>query len=224
MMQHRGGMSGRIVISDLAMRKHDRAIRENAIRISSLNMASMPVVSRIAHDEQMKPGWFCLRVMTGREFAVEKVLCDAEVECLVVRSNSYKVVRRHRVRTIPERPVIAGYVLVRCLPIATAMLGLLAVDDVIDVVGGAIRPYRADAESISRFKHMAREGKYDHAEKMRKHGFMVKEGVRVCDGPFASFNGIVMEIDEKNFRIKVEVSIFGRSTPVELDIAQIEKL
>ncbi len=224
MQFRKGDLRGMIVVSAEAWAKSDRAASANRMRIDHLSMASRRVVARLeAEGDAPKPGWFCLRVMTGCEKAVEKVLSAADVETLVVMTNVSKVVKRGRVRIIASRPVIRGYVLVRCCPVPAAMMGLLQVDDVIDIVGGAIRPYRADADSISRFKKMAAEGKYDPGT-VKEHSFELTERVRVTDGPFASFPAIIIAIDDEKALVSVEVDIFGRPTPVHMHLDQIEKM
>ncbi len=224
MMQRKGMQAEPIVIRDFALTKQANAIRDQEIRIGHLTMASRSVIERICLDHpDMNPAWLCLRVMAGREIAVENVLREQGVEALVVCSNPCKVQRRKRAIVIDAKPVLRGYVLVRCLVLPAAIMGLLSVDGVIEILGGPVEPYRATPEEIIRFKMMARDGKYDHTEDMKTR-FTLGEKVQVTDGPFASFPGTVTAVDAEKFRADVEVMIFGRATPVNLDLAQIEKL
>ena len=57
-----------------------------------------------------------------------------------------------------------------------------------------------------------------------KPGFEVGDEVRICDGPFASFRGIVQEVDDERSRLKVVVFVYGRTTPAELEFGQVELL
>lgn len=215
-MQHkRADFEGRISIK--GMLKLDRIAENQRIRISHLAMASR----RIIADHPELCSWYCLRVMTGREFSVEKYLYEENVEALVPTRKGEERYRRGRLIAAPKLPVIPGYVLVQCLYKAECFVALRRVKHVVGIIGGEM-PYRIPNEFIDRFRNRARIGDYDH--RAVKVQYLLKEPVRVCDGPFASFPAIVTDIDVGRNRIKVDVSIFGRDTSVELDIAQIEKV
>ena len=154
-------------------------------------------------DEQVK--------QKGMEDKFEKVLVPIE-----------EVVEMRRGAKISaERKFFPGYVLIK-MEITDETWHLVKnTPKVTGFLGGSGRPSPISEAEAERIMHQVQEG----IERPKPSvTFEVGEQVRVSDGPFTSFNGMVEDVDEERARVKVAVSIFGRSTPVELEYAQVEKL
>ena len=87
-------------------------------------------------------------------------------------------------------------------------------------LGSAGAPARVSDKEIDKILGNIKEGSLVPEPSV---SFEVGEQVKVCEGPFASFTGLVEEVDEEKSRLKVSVSIFGRPTPIELEYNQVEK-
>ena len=81
-------------------------------------------------------------------------------------------------------------------------------------------PVAVPDKEIDKIMGNIREGSLSPEPRL---SFDIGEQVKVCEGPFASFTGLVEEVDEEKLRLKVSVSIFGRPTPIELEYNQVEK-
>jgi transcription termination/antitermination protein NusG len=154
-----------------------------------------------------------------REHASQRGLADKFDEILVPVETVVEVRRGRKVNA--ERKFFPGYVLVKCELTDDVYHLIKNTPKVTGFLGADNKPLPISDAEADRIKGQVAEG-VDHP-KPSVH-FEIGEQVRVADGPFASFNGIIEEIDEGRSRVKVAVSIFGRATPVELEYGQVEKV
>lgn len=172
--------------------------------------------------------WYVLHVYSGfenkvaeaiREKAEKRGLGELVEELMVPKEEVVEVKRGQRVNT--ERNFFPGYVLakmalndelwhvVKDTPKVSGFLG-----------GGGNKPMPISEKEAQRLIAQLKDGSSPRSS----ISYDIGEEVKVTDGPFASFNGTVEEIDEDKQKLKVSVSIFGRATPVELEFSQVEKI
>lgn len=154
-----------------------------------------------------------------RERAASAGLAD-QIEEIVVPTEEVVEVRRGR-KVAAERKFFPGYVLVKMEMSDPAFLLIKNTPRVTGFLGADNKPTPISESEAMRIMQQVQEG----VERPKPSiSFEIGEQVRVADGPFASFSGLVEEVDEERARLKVAVSIFGRATPVELEYGQVEKM
>ncbi|MDV7338451.1 transcription termination/antitermination protein NusG [Terasakiella sp. A23] len=171
--------------------------------------------------------WYVIHAYSGfenkvaqtiREQADKKGLGDLFEEVLVPTEEVVEMRRGNKVTA--NRKFFPGYVLAKMQLTDETWNMVKNTAKVTDFLGAQGKPAPISEEEAQRILHQVQEG----VERPRNSvSFEIGEEVRVTDGPFASFNGLVEEVDEEKARLKVSVSIFGRSTPVELEYNQVDK-
>jgi transcriptional antiterminator NusG len=172
--------------------------------------------------------WYVIHVYSGFEKKVSESIeeqvrqagLEAEVDQVLVPMEEVVELRRGA-KVNAERKFFPGYVLMR-MEISDEVWHLVKnTPKVTDFLGAQGRPTPIPDREANQILHQVKEG----VERPKPSvTFEIGEEVRVCDGPFNSFNGFVEDVDEDRARLKVSVSIFGRATPVELEYAQVEKV
>jgi transcriptional antiterminator NusG len=176
----------------------------------------------------MTQRWYVVHVYSGfekkvaqaiRETAEQKGMADLIGDIMVPTEEVVEVRRGAKVNS--ERKLIPGYVLVKMEMNDQTWHIVTSTSKVTGFLGAKGKPSPVSDAEAERLARQVKEGTNRPRPSVR---FEIGEQVRVADGPFASFNGMVEEVDEERSRLKVAVSIFGRSTPVELEYSQVEKV
>lgn len=175
----------------------------------------------------MAARWYVLHVYSGFESKVADAIMErakkqgleeAIIDIMVPMEEVVEVRRGQRVNA--ERKFFPGYILVNMDMSDQAWHLVKDTPKVTGFLGSGKKPSPISAEEAQRIVQQVADG----VEKPRPSvAYDIGEEIRVTDGPFASLNGVVEDVDEERQKLKVSVSIFGRATPVELDYTQVEK-
>jgi transcriptional antiterminator NusG len=170
--------------------------------------------------------WFVIHTYSGHEDRVKKNLeqriklidSGEEISQIVVPTEEEVEVRAGQKRTVAKK-ILPGYVLVQMKMTDQSLNTVLNTPGVTGFVGSGNKPVPLKEDEVNQIlKQM------DTDTPKVKVGFKQGQSVRVTDGPFTDFVGIVDEISADKGKVKVLLSLFGRDTPVELDFLQVEKL
>ena len=174
----------------------------------------------------MTKKWYVVHTYSGHENKVKMALdktvkiqgLEDQIARVVIPTENVPEMRNGK-RTITTKKFFPGYILVE-MDMTDEVLHLINhTPGVSRVVGGGGRPTALREEEIERILEAIDTGKVKPTPEIP---FKVGEHVRVIDGPFTDFTGVVDEVNPERGKLKVMVSIFGRPTPVELDFLQVE--
>lgn len=190
-------------------------------------VSESPAATPTASEQNPDMKWYVVHTYSGyeqkarlalneriKQFHMEKMF----TEVLIPSENVIELVRGEKKTT--SRKFFPGYVLVKMILNDSTWHLVKSTPKITGFVGNALNPPAVPEEEVLRITNQMAEGTLKPRPKVQ---FEEGENVRVVDGPFVNFNGVVEEVKPDKGKLRVLVSIFGRSTPVELDFVQVEK-
>ena len=171
--------------------------------------------------------WYIVQTFSGFEHKVadtinelikKRELVDKIVQVEVPIHEVTEVKRGKRVQR--KKKFFPSYILVKMEMDEKLYHMIKNIQKVTGFLGTSGKPVPVSDKEIDKILGNIKEGSLLPEPRV---SFDIGEQVKVCEGPFASFNGLVEEVDEEKARLKVSVSIFGRPTPIELEYNQVEK-
>lgn len=179
-----------------------------------------------------KPQWYILKVAFNREDAVaealrKRIVLDgqqAAFEEILVPTEDVVEFTRTGKRRVSKRKLYPGYIMVRMVINDDTWFLVREVPGIGDFTGAAGKPTPMEDHEVDRILKLVRPPEDEEQQMKTTIPFKPGDRVRVKEGNFQNLEGDVDRIDEANGRVTVIISIFGRSTPVELDHWQIESI
>ena len=173
--------------------------------------------------------WYIVQTFSGFEQKVAETLKDTikkkdklledKIEDVLVPTHEVTEVKRGK-RVQRKKKYFPSYVLVKMEMNKDLYHMIKNINKVTGFLGTAGTPAPVTEKEINKIMGRIKEGTLAPKTQIT---FDIGEQVKVCEGPFASFSGLVEEVDEEKSRLKVSVSIFGRPTPIDLEYNQVEK-
>jgi len=200
----------------------DRAWQKSDVRIA-LSRREQAMLAAAGMDGP-EARWYVLRVDSGTDKAVDNALKEANVERVMLSIEveaKRRGGRKHQTLETCRAPAFPGYIFVRVVSRPETWAGLRCIKGVIEPIGGADKPKPVKGQEVLKFQ--ARIENDPAAFATLTNALKAGDRVAIDDGPFASFEAVVLMLADKH-RVSVEVDIFGRPTPINLDLAQVTKL
>lgn len=178
---------------------------------------------------EVEKKWYVLRAIGGKEKKVKEYveseiaglkLTDYVSQVLIPTEKVYQI--RNGKKVSKERPYLPGYVLVEAAMVGEIPHILRNIPNVIGFLGdNNSNPIPLRQSEVNRI--LGKVDELNETDEEINVPYFVGETVKVVDGPFSGFNGLIEEVNEEKKKLKVMVKIFGRKTPLELSFMQVEK-